>query len=140
MSRMTCAHIVDGKLLRMFGTVRNVAKHRRREAVLTERLKMLEGLVAAVPVPVVAIDPSGIIEEVNVAAAQWLGRPSDLLLGHTLEQALNDTPFSGSLPAASNAIYQAATLGVTATFRAPENNPTRIWHVAPRETSLYQVP
>ncbi|MGC1488195.1 MAG: PAS domain-containing protein [Albidovulum sp.] len=128
------AHIVDGMLLRMFGTVRNVAKHRRREAALQDRLKMLEGLIAAIPVPVLAIDPSGIVEEVNVAAARWLGRKSDLLLGHTLEESLNDTAFSRSLPAASNALHQAATLGVTATFQAPEDNPTTVWHVEPRET------
>jgi hypothetical protein len=48
--------------------------------------------------------------------------------------ALSDTPFSESLAAASNAFHQASTLGVTATFRSPENNPTTVWHVEPRET------
>jgi transcriptional regulator of aromatic amino acid metabolism len=83
---------------------------------------------------VLAIDSENVIEEANVAATRWLDRKSDLLLGHTLGEALNDTPFSASLSAASNALHQAATLGVTATFRAPENNPTTVWRVEPRET------
>ena len=128
------AHIIGGKLLRMFGTVRNVAKHRRREAVLNDRLKMLEVLLAAIPRPVLAIDPAGVIEEVNFAVTKWLDRPSEALLGCKLENALNGTSFANQFPSVSEALLKVSTLGVTATVRSAGTDSETILQIAPRET------
>lgn len=48
------AHISNGKLYRMFGTVRNVGKHRRREQALKDQLAAAEGMIAALPNPFLA--------------------------------------------------------------------------------------
>lgn len=61
------AHIVDGFLVRMFGVVRDIGKHKQRERVLKDRLEAIDGILSAIPDPLIAVDTGGLIEAINPA-------------------------------------------------------------------------
>lgn len=67
------AHIRGGKLLRMYGVVRDVGKHRHREAQIKHALNHHLDIFAALPMGVLAADGEGRIIAVNPAGEKLLG-------------------------------------------------------------------
>ena len=67
------AHVEGGRLLRMFGTVRDVGKHRRRAEDLRRRLAQAEAAFSALPDPALLLDGEGRVVAANVAATRLLG-------------------------------------------------------------------
>lgn len=129
------AHIAQGKLYRMFGTVRDVAKHRRREMVLTSRLAGLEALVAAIPNPMIAVDAVGVIELLNPAAVAWLGQGSAALPGQPFQAAVAALLSAESLRALEKLSVKVRTLGSPMSLRVPALGYSALWQLAPRETT-----
>lgn len=78
------AHIRDGQLLRMFGIVRDVGKHRRREERMRAELNEALDILTALPHAVLAFDEQGAVMAANPTAARLLGRPADDLLGRAV--------------------------------------------------------
>lgn len=75
--------IRDNMLFRMWGTVRDVSKHIRRQEALQQSIGALEAMLAAVPDPFLVVDAeSGIILRANLAA--------EALFGRTIERLEND--------------------------------------------------
>ncbi|MCP4385798.1 MAG: PAS domain-containing protein [Hyphomicrobiales bacterium] len=82
------AHIEDGRLIRMFGIVRDISKHRRREAALQTQLRNSLGVLNTVPMPVLAIDKNGDILLVNAATERQLSMRQRDLTGQSLRAVL----------------------------------------------------
>ena len=78
------AHVENGRLLRMFGIVRDVGKNRRREMDLERRLDAALALLSVVDAPLIALGAEGRIEALNLTAAARLGRPMEECLGQAL--------------------------------------------------------
>jgi len=126
------AHIAYGKLYRMFGTVRNVAKHRRREQALSDQLAALEGAVAALPSPFLTVDASGMIETLNPAAVSRFGpgcegQPFDAMIRNSCPELV--------MPELVKAIAKVRTLGVSIIFRFAGTMLDTVWQIGPRETA-----
>ena len=92
------ADLVEGRLMRMYGVVRDVDKHRRREDVLRRRLESATALLDSLPHPFVAVDAHGVVVACNPAAEALFGAGASagaaaetlagLELRHALELAL----------------------------------------------------
>ena len=101
------ADIAGGRLVRIYGVVRDVDKHRRRESLLRRRLEAATALLDALPHPFMAVDDNGVVVACNPAAETLLGASDRTLAGlelcHALEPAL--------APADAAALVGAATGG-----------------------------
>ncbi|WP_025030963.1 PAS domain-containing protein [Nitratireductor aquibiodomus] len=86
------AHIEGGRLLRMFGNVRDVGKHRRREAALAHQLRLAQTVLGFLPMPVLALGDTGNILFANAAATRLLGASEADLLGREYAPVLNGGP------------------------------------------------
>ncbi|MDP2739585.1 MAG: PAS domain-containing protein [Pseudorhodobacter sp.] len=102
------AHVERGRLLRMFGIVRDVGKHRRREMELQQRLDAALALLSAVDVPLIALSADQRIQVVNMAAADAFKRPMDDCLGQSVADLL--MPTEGSLPSSQRARLLASVV------------------------------
>lgn len=125
------AHITNGKLYRMFGTVRNVAKHRRREQALNDQLAALEGAVAALPSPFLTVDASDVIETLNPSAVARFGPGCQ---GQSFDALIRTTCPDPVLPELTKTIAKVRSLGVSVTLRFASDMPEIVWQIAPRET------
>lgn len=81
-------HILDGRLLRMFGVVRDVGKHRHRQEVLRANLAVAQAMLAAQPAPILALGAHGVILAANPAAAALLGDRGAALGGQPVGAAI----------------------------------------------------
>ncbi|WP_417808319.1 PAS domain-containing protein [Thioclava sp.] len=124
------AHIAEGKLYRMFGVVRNVGKHRRRERELESRLDALQSMIWAIPAPFLAVDAAGMIEVVNAAGALCLGALPEALLGQSLDSVLpTDAPQANVL----HAMSKVRTLAIPIAERFSGAVAGGTWHFTPYE-------
>jgi PAS domain-containing protein len=73
-------YIRGSMLHRMWGTVRDVSKHIRRQEVLKQSIGALEAMLAALPDPFLVVDvESGMVLRANLAAEALFGRPIERL-------------------------------------------------------------
>ncbi|ABD55995.1 PAS domain-containing protein [Jannaschia sp. CCS1] len=89
------AHVVNGKLLRMFGIVRDVGKQRHREERVLADLEQARTILAALPQLIIACNDAGRITAVNPAAERHLAQSAAEVLGLemgavNLHAAIND--------------------------------------------------
>lgn len=83
--------IRGGMLHRMWGTVRDVSKHIRRQEVLKQSIGALEAMLAAVPDPFLVIDvESGMVLRANLAAEDLFGRTIERLENDTFDTLVGD--------------------------------------------------
>ena len=82
------AHIVDGRLIRMFGMVRDVGKHRHREEAVRAERDLALAMLAAQPAAVLALNADGAILAANPAAAVVLADGSAALIGQQIGAAV----------------------------------------------------
>jgi PAS domain-containing protein len=78
------ADIEGGRLMRMFGIVRDVGKHHRREIELQRRLDSAIALLSVVETPLIAVNPDRHVAAINAAAAALFGRQMEDCLGLTI--------------------------------------------------------
>lgn len=71
--------IRGNRLFRMWGTVRNVSKHVRRENALKGEIAFLQAVLAALPDPVLVLDRTGTVVFANMAAEALFEAPADRL-------------------------------------------------------------
>ncbi|MGY9047933.1 MAG: PAS domain-containing protein [Rhodobacterales bacterium] len=125
------AHIAEGTLYRMFGTVRNVAKHRRRELALEMQLVALTCMISAIPTPFIAVDAVGVIETVNDAGAAWLRGNAEAFVGQSLESVLQNDALQADV---LRAMRKVRALAIPITERLYNAEVSSLWQFAPRET------
>lgn len=89
------AHIEQGRLLRMFGIVRDVGKHRRREMEVQQRLDAALALLSVVDFPLFALSADQRVQVINQPASDVLKRATDDCLGQAVGDLLMPTE-SGS--------------------------------------------
>lgn len=82
-------HIEDGRLLRMWGTLRDVTKYQRVQNELTVREREVRGLLSAIADIVLMVDRSGRLQAANPAFNQLLGWSVDEWLGKDLASIVN---------------------------------------------------
>ena len=75
------AHIETGKLIRMFGVVRDVSKQRWKENDLRGKLQLVEWLMGAIPDALIAFDGYLLITAANPAAAKLFQTDIESLVG-----------------------------------------------------------
>ncbi len=123
------AHVEGGHLLRIFGIVRDVGKHRRREMKLQQRLDAALALLSAVDVPLIALNADQRIQMINLAAADFFERPMDDCLGQPVADLLMSAE-------ASQASDRRARLLASAAAGGPGGSITddagKEWLVSPR--------
>jgi len=103
------AHIEDGRLIRIFGVVRDVSKHRRREIDLKERLLRIRGMLSALPDALVAFDENLAVLAANPAAGLLFGSDTETLPGTKLRLLLAGARDADGDPAA---VLQNAIAGI----------------------------
>lgn len=69
--------IRGNRLFRMWGTVRNVSKHVRRENALKGEIAFLQAVLTALPDPVLVLDRSGTVVFANMAAEALFEAPAE---------------------------------------------------------------
>jgi PAS domain-containing protein len=79
-------HIRGNRLYRMWGTVRDVSKHVRRETQLKDEIAFLQAVLAALPDPVLVADRHGMVIHANMAAEALFETPAE----HLCESRLDD--------------------------------------------------
>jgi PAS domain S-box-containing protein len=104
------AHIVDGRLLRFWGVVRDRSSHKLKEQQLRSEASQALDLLGAVPDPILVVNRDGRIEGGNPAVEWSLGWSLDELLGNRLEQVL-------TFEAGTRALIAEARPGRQASFR-----------------------
>jgi PAS domain-containing protein len=128
------AHISNGKLYRMFGTVRNVGKHRRREKILKDQVVALKDIIASLPYPLIAVDAFGSIETVNSAAEGKLRRGADALVGQKFETSIQDLKIGAGYSELTKAMDKVRSLAIPVSVKLRDFMSDAIWQIAPRET------
>lgn len=78
------AHIRGGFLIRMFGMVRNISKHQRREQELYEQIDFLKAILDSISDPILAVSNNGSIVAANAAAAHFYDKPLEHILGYNI--------------------------------------------------------
>lgn len=92
------AHIENGKLIRMFGVVRDVSKQRWKENDLRGKLQLVEWLMGAIPDALIAFDAYLLITAANPAAAKLFQTDIELLVGTSARLYLKPTGHAGEDP------------------------------------------
>lgn len=105
------AHIQDGYLLRMFGIVRDVGKHRIREERMKAELNEALDILTALPHGVVAFEENGEVVAANPAACRVLDMTADDLLGGRMA---DDVRFDAVLRGIEQIVTSGAPLQATA--------------------------
>ncbi|WP_163268493.1 PAS domain-containing protein [Chelativorans alearense] len=104
------AHIREGLLLRIFGIVRDVGKHRIREERMLAELNEALDILTALPNGVVAFDDNREVVAANPAACRLLGIAADDLLGGWLAK---DGDFASLLQLVERVSASGAPTGLT---------------------------
>lgn len=81
-------HIRGNKLVRMWGTVRDVSKHVRRETLLRDEIGALQSVLAALPDPVLVVDDAGAPIYLNIAAEALFEGPPEVIALRQFEDLL----------------------------------------------------
>ena len=128
------AHIENGQLFRMFGTVRDIGKHQRREAELQSERDTLSLALDSVPSAVLAIDANGQIRLINQRAETILSSSEKIYVGQNLYEITSS--FSGKTFASGlkENLEKAIRTGFPNTLAVPDLKTQSIWHVSARST------
>jgi len=89
------AHIENGRLIRMFGVVRDVSKRRWRENDLKGKLQAVEWLMGAIPDALIAFDDFLLITAANPAAAKLFHTDVETLVGTNVRLYLRSPGATG---------------------------------------------
>ncbi len=128
------AHIVGGRLLRIFGIVRDVGKHRLREARMLAELNEALEVLAALPHGVLAFNDNCEVVVTNPSACRMLNTTADALLGGELSR---NPAFSGVMRAvgrvALGTVPSRVTSGGVEWSLAPRAGGGVVASLSPRE-------
>lgn len=105
-------HIRGNRLFRMWGTVRDVSKHVRRETRLKDEIAFLQAVLAALPDPVLVADRHGMVIHANMAAEALFEAPAERLCETRLDDLMD-----GIGPIAR--LIADARVSLVSTARAP---------------------
>ena len=94
------AHIEHGRLIRMFGVVRDVSKRRWRENDLKGKLQLVEWMMGAIPEALIAFDDYLMITAANPAAAKLFQTDIESLVGTSARLYLKAPGSNGKEPGA----------------------------------------
>ena len=112
------SRIENARLKRMWGAVRIITQHKRREKELSERLASLVNVMSAVPDPVIVIDEVGNLQAANPALEWVFGWRIDDVLGQPASSLvrfpnglgdIGDAPSPGERALILNVDVQSAT-------------------------------
>lgn len=84
-------HIRGNRLFRMWGTVRDVSRHLRREAQLRDELAFLQAVLGALPDPVLVADRNAMVIYANMAAEALFEAPAERICDRRLTDLLAGT-------------------------------------------------
>ncbi len=105
-------HIRGNRLFRMWGTVRDVSKHVRRETELRDEIAFLQVVLAALPDPVLVLDSEGVMVFANMAAEALFEAPSDRLSLRRFDDLVE-------VPGSLVRLFADARVSVVSTAREP---------------------
>jgi PAS domain S-box-containing protein len=97
------AHIVDGRLHRFWGIVRDRSSRVMKERQLKTEVSQALDLLGSIPDPILVVNALGRVEGANPAVEQWLGWPLEELLGTKVDTLLRfDTGLQALFAAAGS--------------------------------------
>ncbi|MER2553921.1 MAG: PAS domain-containing protein [Thauera sp.] len=89
-------HIVDGALLRLWGTVRDITEYRKAHNRLIEAAQDVSSILCSVPDPIVVVNRGRHVVALNPAFETLSGWNSQQLLGHDIQPIMDlETPLPG---------------------------------------------
>ena len=107
------AHIVEGRLHRFWGIVRDRSSRILKERQLKTEVSQVLDLLGSTPDPILAVNASGRIEGANPAVEHWLGWPLEECLGTRLDALLRfDTELSELFAAAGTGRYALRRMAI----------------------------
>lgn len=112
------SQIRDGKLVRMWGTVRDVSAERLRERELNRRMNDMLEVLSAAPDPILVLDEQGTVLAANPAVERdWGWRTSDVLSGTLADLLGGEDPVPEALRALERG---AARFACSGALRQPD--------------------
>ena len=78
----------DGARTHVVGTVRDVTDERRAADQEKSKLKFIQAMIEAIPIPVFQKDPAGRFQACNDAWCEFVGKSREAIVGRTLSGAL----------------------------------------------------
>lgn len=129
------AHVKNGQLIRMFGIVRDVGKHKHREAVLQNQLDDSLLILNSVTTPIFTVSSNGGIVLANHAAERLVSASKGMLLGQTLSHIISqnfDASFTEKFIPALEAGLKAETPQTTSVI---QKNGNFIWQLTSTASS-----
>lgn len=80
--------IENGQLLRMWGNVRDLSGHKRKEKELSDRLDAMRDILSAAPDPILVLRENGVLEAANPAFEWCFGWSVDSQLGRNISSVV----------------------------------------------------
>ncbi|HEX8522371.1 MAG TPA: PAS domain S-box protein [Tepidisphaeraceae bacterium] len=121
----------EGKLIRAWGTQRDVTEQRRAEIALRESEQRVRILADALPALISYVGPDHRYQFNNRAYLEWFGQDAGKIAGKHMRDVLGETIYAQRLPH-----VQAALAGQTVRFVGP----TRHQHKGMIESEIVYVP
>lgn len=75
----------DGKNI-VFGTILDITDRKKTEEALSKTNSYLENLISIASVPIIILDPTGIITRINRSCSELIGLPPDMIVGRSVKE------------------------------------------------------
>lgn len=124
------AHIKNGQLIRMFGIVRDVGKHRRKQVVLEARIEGLEVTFNAMPVPVIAVSNDLGVCFVNHAAINAASRQGVDLVGSEISTLIAEIDDPETSTRVISELRRIASVGIPSSKTVQCSTSKFSWHIS----------
>jgi PAS domain-containing protein len=124
------AHIKNGQLIRMFGIVRDVGKHRRKQVVLEAQIEGLEVTFNAMPVPVIAVSNDLGVCFVNHAAINAASRQGVDLVGSEISTLIAEIDDPETSTCVISELRRIASVGIPSSKTVQCSTSKFSWHIS----------
>jgi PAS domain-containing protein len=124
------AHIKNGQLIRMFGIVRDVGKHRQKQVILETQIAGLEATFNAIPVPVIAISNDLGVCLANHAAINATSRQGVDLVGSEISTLITEIDDPETSACVISELRRIASMGIPSSKTVQCSTSKFSWHIS----------
>jgi len=124
------AHIENGQLIRMFGIVRDVGKHRQKQATLEAQIEDLEATFNAMPVPVIAVSSDLWVRFANHAAISAASRQGVDLVGSEISTVIAEIDGPETSVCVTSELRRIASMGMPSRKTVQCSTSKFSWHIS----------
>lgn len=124
------AHIKNGQLIRMFGIVRDVGKHRRKQVFLETQIAGLEATFNAMPVPVIAVSNDLGVRLANHAAINAASRQGVDIVGSEISTLITEIDDLETSACVVSELRRIASMGIPKSKTVLCSTSKFSWHIS----------